>query len=67
MNSTLLLPVTVTRLKKLRVLEVGEAIKLRAKELTVSESQAWYRAAKRLSIRISIRRMPDGLKLWRLS
>jgi hypothetical protein len=47
-----------------------QKLTLDSKPLTLSgsheERRAFYRAADRLGIKISIRVMPDGVRLWRI-
>lgn len=38
-----------------------------APECTLTRIQAYYRAAKKLGIKVSIKNTPDGMCLWRIA
>lgn len=40
---------------------------MKAAECTVASVRAYYRAAKKYGIKVSIQNTPDGMRLWRLS
>lgn len=42
-------------------------LNIQAKDCTVASLRAYYRAAKKYGIRVSIKNTPDGMRLWRLS
>lgn len=51
------------RLKKLKM---NGRLVIKAESCTVSIIQGYYRAARKLGIKISIRNTPDGMRLWRI-
>ena len=40
---------------------------LKASECSVAKVRAYYRAAKKYGMKVSIQNTPDGMRLWRLS
>ena len=52
---------------KLKKLDIGDSMKLQNGAASVSQMSAWYRAAKRQGMKVSIRSMPDGVRLYRIS
>ena len=43
------------------------AMDLKASECTVATIRAYYRAAKKYGMKVSIQNTPDGMRLWRLN
>ena len=56
----------VTLPEQLKRLEIGEYLKLANGQASHTQIMAWYRAAKKQGIKVSIRTMPDGMRLWRV-
>ena len=53
-----------TRLKRMRP---NGKLELKAADCSVATLRAYYRAAKKYGIKVSIQNTPDGMRLWRLS
>lgn len=57
---------TDTLAAKLKKLEIGDQLKLANGSASHSQVMAWYRAARKQGIKVTIRTMPDGIRLWRI-
>lgn len=53
-----------TRLKRIK--PKGK-MDIPAKDCTVASVRAYYRAAQRYGMKVSIKNTPDGMRLWRLA
>ena len=52
---------------KLRRLGRKGQLDLKASECSVATIRAYYRAAKKHKMKVTIKNTPDGMRLWRLS
>ena len=50
---------------RLQQLTEGQSIKLSATDLSSSDLQRWYRAARKVNVKIQIRRLLDGVWVYR--
>jgi len=60
----------LSRVQVLKDLEVGDSIRIDPQEFNTTHSamQCHYNPAKRLGMKIAIRKMPDGkIRLWRVA
>lgn len=53
--------------QRLKKLAIGDSLKLQNGAATHTQVQAWYRAARKQGMKVSIRCMPDGVRLYRIS
>lgn len=58
---------TDTYSDRLKRIKPNGKLDLKAADCSVAAVRAYYRAAKKCKIKISIKNSPDGMRLWRLS
>ena len=51
---------------RLRRIGKKQAIDLKASECSLTAIRAYYRAAKKHGMKVSIKNTPDGMRLWRV-
>ena len=51
---------------QLKKVGVGARVELPQAQLSATELQAWYRAARKHGMRISIKTTPAGVTVWRI-
>ena len=58
---------TDTYRDKLSKMKRGAKLDLKASECSVAAIRAYYRAAKKHGMKVTIKNSPDGMRLWRLA
>ena len=57
---------TDTYSAELKKLKAKQSLKLDAAACTMARLQGYYRAARKLGIKVSIKNAPDGMRVWRV-
>lgn len=57
---------TATYGSQIKKLKVNGGIRITAADCTMSAVRAYYRAARQLGMKVSIKNTPDGMRLWRV-
>ena len=58
---------TETYMTQIKKMKVGSERTIPASDCTMSALRAYYRAARMLGVKVSIKTSPDGMRLWRLT
>ena len=48
-------------------LKPGKGRDIAASDCTMTALRAYYRAARKMGVKISVKNTPDGMRLWRLT